>query len=500
MGRVADREEFPGWSARDRVLAPVGVALILLASFAFFWHARDWNSASRLMLAYALVDQGTIRLDDYRVQTNDIARIDDHYYTDKQPGYSLVATIPYAIAKVAVDLPDHPIGEPALRHWPGDYWTTLGTAGLATAIGAAVLVMLAGRVGCGPRAASLVGLAYGLATPAYAYATMSYGHQLASSCLLGSLAMIDRPGTRHPFWGMALAGVLASYASVVELSVGPISAILAGFVLVKVLGRSLPIKGLAAFAIGALGPAVVLMGYNLLAFGSPLDIGYAHHATEQFAQVHSEDNPLGLRSPDWSLAAPLLWGRYRGLFFYAPVLLLAVPGWIALLSRRRWGLGLVAMLASVAVFLINVSYPEWTGGWSTGPRLLVPLLPFGMIGVAGSLAIGGRWTVIPAVMLAVGGGVVILLFQGVGAQLPQDLTDPITQIVLPHWLGEPVAPWWIGGRFTRTIVSEGWPEWVSRLDAGSQWVQFVPLVAGQVVALLALMAVLRRGPRLGSTP
>lgn len=481
-------------------MTPIGVALILFASFAFFWQARDWNSASRLMLAYALVDQGTIRLDDYRVQTNDIARIDDRYYTDKQPGYSLVATIPYAIAKVAFGVPDHPIGGPALRHWPGDYWATLGTAGLATAIGAAVLVLLAGRVGCGPRASALVGLSYGLATPAYAYATMSYGHQLAAACLLGALALIDRPGARGPSWGMLLAGCLASYASVVELSVGPISAILAGFVLAKVLSKGLPVKGLGMFAVGAAGPTLVLMGYNLSAFGSPFDIGYAHHATEQFAQVHSEDNPLGLRSPDWSRAVPLLWGRYRGLFFYAPILLLAVPGWFALMARKRWGLGLVALLASLAVFLINVSYPEWTGGWSTGPRLLVPLLPFGMIGVAGLLAAGGRWASIPAALLATAGGVVILLFQGVGAQLPQDVTDPITQIVLPHWLGEPVAPWWIGGRFTRTIVSEGWPDWVGRLDSGRQWLQFVPLVLGQVVAIAALMAALGRGARRGPTP
>ena len=42
-----------------------------------------------------------------------------------------------------------------------------------------------------------------------------------------------------------------------------------------------------------------------------------------------------------------------------------------------------------AVFLVNLSYPEWTGGWSTGPRLLVPLLPFAMLPVAALLATGG---------------------------------------------------------------------------------------------------------------
>ena len=40
---------------------------------------------------------------------------------------------------------------------------------------------------------------------------------------------------------------------------------------------------------------------------------------------------------------------------------------------------------------MNLSYPEWTGGWSTGPRLLVPLLPFAMLPVASLLAVGGRW-------------------------------------------------------------------------------------------------------------
>ena len=41
----------------------LGVFLILWASYAFFWHARDWNTASRLMLTYSLVDRGTIRID-----------------------------------------------------------------------------------------------------------------------------------------------------------------------------------------------------------------------------------------------------------------------------------------------------------------------------------------------------------------------------------------------------------------------------------------------------
>ena len=53
------------------------------------------------------------------------------------------------------------------------------------------------------------------------------------------------------------------------------------------------------------------------------------------------------------------------------------------------------------------SYPEWTGGWSTGPRLLVPLLPFAMIPVAAALANGNRWsrvTLAAGLVLALAGG------------------------------------------------------------------------------------------------
>ena len=103
-------------------------------------------------------------------------------------------------------------------------------------------------------------------------------------------------------------------------------------------------------------------------------------------------------------------------------------------------MALVSALAVTAVFLVNLSYPEWTGGWSTGPRLLVPLLPFAMLPVAGLLAAGGRGATLAVLVLALGGGVVNLLFQGVGGRLPQDIADPFRMAVWPLWSGAPAAP------------------------------------------------------------
>ena len=44
-----------------------------------------------------------------------------------------------------------------------------------------------------------------------------------------------------------------------------------------------------------------------------------------------------------------------------------------------------------------------------------------------------------AVVLALAGGVLMLLFQGVGARIPQDIPDPLVQAVWPLWRGDRCA-------------------------------------------------------------
>src|SRR5262249_35041241 len=152
---------------------------------------------------------------------------------DKFPGYSLLAALPYAYARWAFDLPAHPLDVPAVgfTHWRADYWITLGTSRLLTACTRALLVLVARDLGCGPGASALTGLAYGLATPAYVYATLAYGHQSAAFCLFGSFVLLWRDDRRREPLRIFLAGFLAAYAAVIELQVGPVSAILGLYLL-----------------------------------------------------------------------------------------------------------------------------------------------------------------------------------------------------------------------------------------------------------------------------
>lgn len=468
------------------------VFAILITSYAFFWHARDWNSASRLMLTYALVDRGTIRLDGLDRQTGDIAWFKGHYYSDKLPGYSLLATGPYALAKTLLRLPDHPRNVPGFAYWPADYWTTLGMSSLLSALTGAILAALARGLGCDPKRALLVGLSYGLATPAYVYATISVGHQATAFALIGAFALLWSDEGRRPALAVMGAGFLAALAAVIELQVGPVSAILGFYLLALVIGKKRRPARLGEFAVGAAVPTLVMLGYNLLAFGDPFDMGYFHHVNPEFHQVHNRENPLGLRAFAWDHAVPLLWGGYRGLLFYAPVLMLAIPGWVALGARRRWGVAVVSAAAAAAIFAVNLSYPEWTGGWSTGPRLLVPLLPFAMLPVAGLLAVGGRGATCAAVALALAGAALMLLFQGVGGAIPSDVGDPLRDAVWPLWRGEALPSWSMDRRFIRNAVSVAITTKLASLPPGWQWIQFVPLVAGQIVAIVAAYWALSR--------
>ncbi len=158
------------------------------------------------------------------------------------------------------------------------------------------------------------------------------------------------------------------------------------------------------------------------------------------------------------------------------------------------------MLVVAAIFLVNLSYPEWTGGWSTGPRLLVPLIPFAMIPVAGLMAGGSRWAktaTIAAASLALIGGVEMLLFQGAGGRIPdkeqnqlrqvRPLTEPLAGAVWPLWTGEDPSPSWrFGVGFAENLVSLSAPELIKRLAPRWRFVQFLPLVLVQCLAIVGL--------------
>lgn len=407
------------------------LALLLVCSFAYFVGPPAWNQNSRLALTRALVEHGAVEIDDWHHTTGDKSYRDGHFYSDKAPGVSLLATAPYAGLFVARkigggELPAAEVRslDPALSEAgqapapedrePGDvlvyntvtlvalWLCRMVVVSLPTVLAGALLyLVMLGELDGDRRAATWVALLWLLATPAFGYACGFYGHQLAGDLLVASFALIVL-GQRHalgPGVGLTV-GSLLGWAVLVEYTAAvPVLMIVAWAGWRR--GRTGGGLGLVAWiCAGGLPWAAVLAGYHTWAFGGPLSTGYDFVYLEHFAEGMAVNYGIGW--PDPAVLAQLLFGSYRGLFYLSPVLLLAAWGLGLRLvegvrARRDRSAGgehprslrvgdLILAVAICAYYLVlNSGYYMWDGGAALGPRHAVPMLGFMALGFAPAL-------------------------------------------------------------------------------------------------------------------
>jgi hypothetical protein len=112
-----------------------------------------------------------------------------------------------------------------------------------------------------------------------------------------------------------------------------------------------------------------------MVFGSPFSIGYENLGNQY--QAGMSQGFMGISWPRLEVLFYLTFHPAMGLFWQSPVLLLAVVGFYFILRDRRYRCeGLVVLFAFVAYLLINAGYYMWWGGYSFGPRHLIPMLLF----------------------------------------------------------------------------------------------------------------------------
>jgi hypothetical protein len=474
---------------RALLLAPL---LGVLLSYAYFVAAPAWNQNSRLALTRALVERHTTIIDDHHETTGDKSFRDGHFYSDKAPGTSLLATIPYAALHAfrvltrgelpgvgvhpldpkAVAAGEHPRPEDRL---PGDVlvynqthrlalWLCgLFAVALPSLLGAMAVFLLALReLGDRPRPALLVALTYAIATPAFPYSTVLYGHQPCAALLVAAFAVIallpagakedasdrggggTRDGLADAGGGPArpsiktevrnaaiLCGALLGLAVVTEYTAAVVVVILCAWALRRH-GSRFAVHVIA----GGLPFAVLLAAYHTAAFGGPLRTGYDFVWREEFAEGMREQYGLGLPDPHAALA--LTFGSYRGLFYLSPILLLAVWGLGAQLVDKDPERRTRAAIAAVIVayyWLLNSGYYMWDGGASAGPRHMVPALPFLALGLASAI------TTVPRIFaaLAIVSAMHMLLLAAAAPEATQ-FGDPIWEYALPKVVSRTPGP------------------------------------------------------------
>jgi hypothetical protein len=229
---------------------------------------------------------------------------------------------------------------------------------------------MAARLATHPQAALVTALAFGLGTPAFAFSNEFFSHQVAAfGSFVGFFLLwrvIEEGGSPRLLW---IVGTLFGYAAASEYVLGSVLAA----VTVWAAWRMRPRRTAWLIAAGAAPWIAITAVYNILAFRTPIPVGY------RYSMVGVPPKSVyGIVAPSWTSIYGVTFSPYRGLFLLSPFLLLAPVGFWLMIRQggaTRW-LALVAIFFALVSFAYNVTYWVWDGGASVGPRHLVVMLPF----------------------------------------------------------------------------------------------------------------------------
>ena len=403
--------------------------VVLAITYGYFFQGGDPNQATRILLTRSIVDRGTPDITAYHAVTIDKSEHEGRFYSDKAPTVSLVATLPWALMNLldrafAIDASSR-AAERARLHM-----IVLAVSVTAGVAAAALLRRLLLLFGSRERDADLLTLGYGLGTLAFPFSTVLFGHQTAAAIVLAAFWLSVRTrsySTRR----LVVLGLLWGTSIVTEYPTGILVACQGLYVLsADVRWRGIA-RVLGLSAVGAIVPFAVHSLFLWWAFGSPTKLPYTYMAEPIFLS-HTSTGILGINAPSWVGFWGSLFSRYRGLFFYCPFLLLTFAGFRAwlLADERKAELRLCAAMV-VAYVLFNAGYFAWDGGGSTGPRHLVPALPYFVLPMGWFLQASARartwaWVaIVPSVLI-------MLACTAVCIQVPEGdpfRANPLYQIV-----------------------------------------------------------------------
>jgi hypothetical protein len=255
-------------------------------------------------------------------------------------------------------------------HAPRTAATLLNSLLIAAISG--LLVSIARELGYSTRIGILLGVAFAFCSPAWAYTHTFFSEPLVTCCLTGAaLAILRFDSKSETRWLVLMAGLLG-FALVTRINA---IAALPAFGLCAVLAwrsQRPPTAVIAqqiAWASAAFGVSIgVMLLYNLARFDHPFDFGY---------ETSNWQTPF-LRGLFGQVLSP-----GKGLLWYAPPIWLGLIG-LPSFARRRPRAALLCGGVVLGYVLFHSPYTYWGGGWSWGPRFLIPVLPFALL-PAGSL-------------------------------------------------------------------------------------------------------------------
>lgn len=405
MEGMGESKRWRGYSSRG-----LGARIFLTAWIVFTLHfATDIVREHYPVLA--LGDHLSFRVDEYGGLHPDLFEKEGYgWHIGNNPGVSMFAAIPYALARPVIDPIVRRVLERRAREgrteppayeseWPNqreffaEAWrrgldVKLALAAFVTqaffmapvcAAGVVLLFLVLRALLRDDRAAAWLSLLFAFGTPLfYRAGFLNHNMVLGLIAFAGFVAVwnpweTDRLSIPRQFFVAGLAGglaVLFDYSGVVFLGG------LYLYALVRRVG-SLEGAGEAArrtgwYALGALGPIALLWFYQWRSFGHPLYPG--QHWMPPVEWIELGYQGYGLPQPE--LLGALAFDPRFGLFAFCPLLLLALAGpWARRrgLPRREWWT-CVLLFVALWVFFAGSNYTRLQ--YNTGVRYMAPIVPF----------------------------------------------------------------------------------------------------------------------------
>jgi hypothetical protein len=211
----------------------------------------------------------------------------------------------------------------------------------------------------------LLALALGLGTPMWHYAVSDFSEAM-QMCLLLLVVYGVVQGTPEAIieGGIGFAGLF-----LVKLVYAPFFLLFLAYLLTRPREFRQRIRNAALFSLPVVLAGCFVVWLNVFRFGDPLESGYGAQAR------------LFLPGQLWQTVPELLGSPDKGLFVFGPILLLGLLGWKGFASRYRPEAVLCGGVIVVNLMIAGAWY-WWQGGWSWGPRLLVPAIPLWLLPAA----------------------------------------------------------------------------------------------------------------------
>jgi hypothetical protein len=456
-------------------VALVALAVGLLTLYSWFIPEPGPNELSRLDLVYALVKQRTTSIDAYAANTIDRALFEGRYYSDKPIGLPLLAAPVFFLADRLLGLGD--LGATRVSYVA--QLLTSAVVSLPAALLAPLVALTARRLGAAPATAIAAAVAMAIATALLPFAGVFYAH--ATSAALGFAAFAFASGALLPtrrVAAAALAGLCAGLAALVEYPVILVGAALLPLWMARTGGQGGSPRGERPRPAPRMAPALAYLGaaaltllplpiYNWLSFGAPWRLGYSFVDPLAFGGMST--GFFGLATPSLAALAEITIGS-AGLLTQSPFLLLAPLG----LMRWRTPAAWCAASIPILFLLYNASYYLPMGGQSSGPRFLVPALPF----LALLLAFAPRAAWLAAAPLALYGFVHVLAIAAVEPKTGPGHPNALLDYWLPRLVAGDLALSWSELRFGLTGAAA-----------------LAPMVVPLAVVLAAAVAAAHSAPR-----